>query len=233
MGRVYAFDNGVLMLRNISAPFLNALDVRPRVDVFGLMFWRLPTCHQGKKHFCNSISFHVQNKTAHSWTHGEKSAPKLNTTACIYIYIYIYILLYYIINYFILQNIYIYNSLSLSLSSLFVSSVTPCIVSSLHALCNILFLLLLLCVPLFHSHEYVCRQVLTWTSFLSLIARNLPKHGVKWQRRRPKHPSANRAHKVQLRTRDFLVSLSIYIYTYIYIYIYMLWSYYLGHVGGF
>ena len=34
MGRVYAFENGVLMLRNISAPFLNALDVRWKVFFF-------------------------------------------------------------------------------------------------------------------------------------------------------------------------------------------------------
>ena len=32
MARVYPFNNGVLMLRDISAPFLNALDVCTRVD---------------------------------------------------------------------------------------------------------------------------------------------------------------------------------------------------------
>ena len=35
MGRVYAFENGVLVLRNIPAEFLNAFDVRQKVDIFG------------------------------------------------------------------------------------------------------------------------------------------------------------------------------------------------------
>ena len=33
MARVYPFNNGVLMLSDISAPFLNALNVRTRVDI--------------------------------------------------------------------------------------------------------------------------------------------------------------------------------------------------------
>ena len=32
---VYGFENGVLMLRNITTPFLNALDVRHRVVILG------------------------------------------------------------------------------------------------------------------------------------------------------------------------------------------------------
>ena len=38
LGHVYAFENGVLMLRNISTPFLNALDVRRQVVIFGVNF---------------------------------------------------------------------------------------------------------------------------------------------------------------------------------------------------
>ena len=33
MARAYPFNNGVLMLRDISAPFLNALKFRTRVDI--------------------------------------------------------------------------------------------------------------------------------------------------------------------------------------------------------
>ena len=37
MARVYPFNNGVLMLRNISAPLLNALEDNPLVDIEGLL----------------------------------------------------------------------------------------------------------------------------------------------------------------------------------------------------
>ena len=40
MGRMHAFENGALMLRNLNAPFLNASDVRRKVVTFGVNFWR-------------------------------------------------------------------------------------------------------------------------------------------------------------------------------------------------
>ena len=67
MARVYPFNNGVLMLRNISAPFLNALDVRTRVDISVHLCRQLLAFHRGKTFFFGHFhSFHVHEKKAHS-----------------------------------------------------------------------------------------------------------------------------------------------------------------------
>ena len=89
MARVYPFNNGVLMLRNISAPFLNALEDNP--------WWTLRGCCPencwpftgGKNGFCHFHSFHVhkKNKTRILEPIGEKKAPRNWTQQHIYIYI--------------------------------------------------------------------------------------------------------------------------------------------------
>ena len=87
MARVYPFNNGVLMLRNISAPFLNALEDKPLLDIEGLLSWKLLTFHRGKNGFCHFHSFHVHKKNAHSWTYWrKKEAPRNWTQQHIYIY---------------------------------------------------------------------------------------------------------------------------------------------------
>ena len=77
MARVYPFNNGVLMLRNISAPFLNALKVRTRVDISVHLCWKLLTFHRGKNSFL-SFSFVpcARKKRRILEPIGEKKAPR-------------------------------------------------------------------------------------------------------------------------------------------------------------
>ena len=51
MGCVHAFDNGEPMLRNISAPFLNALDDSQQVVIFRQSLCQTTWFHQGKTRF--------------------------------------------------------------------------------------------------------------------------------------------------------------------------------------
>ena len=86
MARVYPFKNGVLMLRNISAPFLNALKVRTRVDISVHLCWKLLTFHRGKNSFFVILIRSVcTKKNAHSWTYWRKKAPRNWTQRHIYI----------------------------------------------------------------------------------------------------------------------------------------------------
>ena len=89
MARVYPFNNGVLMLRNISAPFLNALEDNPRWTLRGCCPENCLPFTGGRNGFCHFHSFHVHEKNrAFLNLLAKKSAPELNTTACVYIYIY-------------------------------------------------------------------------------------------------------------------------------------------------
>ena len=88
MARACPFNNGVLMLRNISAPFLNALEGNP--------WWTLRSCCPenclpftgGKKRFLSFSFVPSARKNAHSWTYWRKKAPRNWTQQHIYIYIY-------------------------------------------------------------------------------------------------------------------------------------------------
>ena len=62
MARVYPFNNGVLMLRNISAPFLNALEDNPRWTLRGCCPENCLPFTGGRNGFCHFHSFHVHEK---------------------------------------------------------------------------------------------------------------------------------------------------------------------------
>ena len=81
MGCLEAFENGVPMLRNISAPFLNVLDDKPQVCFSRASLVRMKRFHWGKTFFLKVVAS------------GSKKGNifELNTTAYIYIHTYIYI----------------------------------------------------------------------------------------------------------------------------------------------
>ena len=78
------------MLRDVSAPFSNALKVRPKVDIEGLLCWKLLTFHRGKKWFL-SFSFVpcAPKNGAFLNLLARKKAPQDWTQQHIYMYIYI------------------------------------------------------------------------------------------------------------------------------------------------
>ena len=62
MGCLDAFDNGVPMLRNISAPFLTALDDKLEVGISRDTLRRMKRFHQGKTRFFVSRWLHQEAK---------------------------------------------------------------------------------------------------------------------------------------------------------------------------
>ena len=88
MGCLEAFENGVPMLRGESAPFLKALEDKPQVCFLWTNLVRIMTSHRGKtRFFVLQVLASWPKIEEHFWTHKmKKNAPKLNTTAYIYIY---------------------------------------------------------------------------------------------------------------------------------------------------
>ena len=92
MARVYPFNNGVLMLRNISAPLLSALKGNPRWTLRGCGPHNWVAFTGGKCGFFIFVRYLFTKKTTHSWTYWRKKAPRNWTQQHIYIYIYIWLL---------------------------------------------------------------------------------------------------------------------------------------------
>ena len=91
MARVYPFNNGVLMLRNISAPFLNALEDNPWWTLRGCCLENCLPFTGGKIGFCHFHSFQVhEKKRAFLNLLAKKKRPVFEHNS-IYICVYIYI----------------------------------------------------------------------------------------------------------------------------------------------
>ena len=75
-------------MRNISAPFLNALDDKQQVVMSRQSLCRTTWFTRGKHDFWVSKWFHQEAKREHIRTLKKKNTPKLNTTTHMYIYIY-------------------------------------------------------------------------------------------------------------------------------------------------
>ena len=90
MWRVYAFENGVLMLRNISTPFLNALGCASDCRHFRRDFLADAKVSPEEKHdfWCPEL-FQHEVKNGIIFEPIGKNTPKLNTTAYMPFYIYI------------------------------------------------------------------------------------------------------------------------------------------------
>ena len=88
-GRVYAFRNGVLMLRNISTPFLNALDVRHRVVIFGQSLCQMKGFNMWKHDFWFQNGSIMRKEREHF-------EPIKKTNWTIYIYIYTHAFTYHV-----------------------------------------------------------------------------------------------------------------------------------------
>ena len=97
-GEIDAFKTGVprsvrewgAYVARRKRPLLNALEDKPQVFFLRPNFVRIKTFHRGKTRFLfESGGIRKQKKKEHFWTlKMKKNAPKLNTTAYIYIYIY-------------------------------------------------------------------------------------------------------------------------------------------------
>ena len=114
MGRVHAFNNGVLMLCNISAPFFERIGYASKSRHFRTHFLLTAYLSPRENVFWVSKWFHVEAKRSILEPIGE-NAPKWNTMIDRYIYIYLSLTFFSLYTYeYIHIYIYIYRSLSLS-----------------------------------------------------------------------------------------------------------------------